>query len=394
MLLLMGCSVSGGDSAAVDLVAALNGELDLRADFVQMFPDHRVAISDTIGALAMIGGSAWEVVDDRSTPTVTRVTIQAPGSRRYDVAYRLGADAGGTFTAMPRSIDDAAIGRAKIGYSIAHLRQSGCEQLVDQNGHARFPVSSVSKLAVIGATLEAVETGRLKMDDQLELSAQDRSLPSGTWHTLSLGSSRSVVDALSATLLTSDNTANDLLIRTVGRSSVHDFAVEYLNHGAELPFLTTVELFKLSWTAEPSLRNRFIAGGFDERLSILVDEVPNLVMPVLSYDEEPVDHLQIQWFGSMDAMCAVWARLLADPRWSELVAPLPAAPEFELQGWHSLGHKSGYAPGNRSFSGVAELSCGEIVSYSSAVVFGDSSLDTESAFYLQNRIHTNRLTYL
>ncbi|MDE0066476.1 MAG: hypothetical protein OXN44_06350, partial [Acidimicrobiaceae bacterium] len=61
---------------------------DLQADFVQMFPDNRSRISDTIEALTVIGGGAWKVADDRSTPGLTRVTIQAPGSRRYDIAYR------------------------------------------------------------------------------------------------------------------------------------------------------------------------------------------------------------------------------------------------------------------------------------------------------------------
>ena len=55
-----------------------------------------------------------------------------------------------------------------------------------------------------------------------------------------------------------------------------------------------------------------------------------------------------------------------------------------LQGWKSLGHKSDYAPGDRSFTGVAQLDCGATVSYSGAVVFGDGSLDVDSAFYLAN----------
>ncbi|MDE0066977.1 MAG: serine hydrolase [Acidimicrobiaceae bacterium] len=369
----------------------LNGELDLRADFVQMFPDKRVTISDTIEALATIGGGAWEVVDDRSTATVTRVTIQAPGSRRYDIAYRSVGDTYGMFVAMPRSVDEASVGEAKVGYSIAHLGESGCEQLAGENSDDRFPVSSVSKLAVVGATLDAVEAGWLRMDDQLEIHAQDRSLPSGTWHTLPVGAKRSVAEAMSAALHSSDNTANDLLIRAVGRASVHDFAVNLLGHDPELPFLTTVELFKLSWSADTELRSRFVSGDFQERLTILVEDVPTLPMPVLDYDEEPVEHLQIQWFGRPDALCAVWAVLLADSRWDELVEPLMAPPEFELQGWHSLGHKAGYAPGNRGFSGVAELDCGEIVSYSGAVAFGDAGLDVESAFYLANILSNESL---
>ena len=129
MFLLVGCAASSDDPVVTDFVAVLNGEPDVRADFVQMFPENRVAISDVIGALAVIGGSAWEVVDNRSTPTDTRLTIQALGSHRYDISYRLGGDAASMFAAMPRSIDDAEIGEAKIGYSIAHLTESGCEQL-------------------------------------------------------------------------------------------------------------------------------------------------------------------------------------------------------------------------------------------------------------------------
>ena len=392
MFLLMGCGASGGGPVVTDIVAVLNGDPDVRSDFVRKFPENRSVVSDMIDALAMIGGSEWVVVDNRSTSTATRMTIQSPSSRRYDIAYRFGGDAASMFVTMPRSIDDAEVDETKIGYSIAHLSESGCEQLVGKNSREQLPISSVSKLAVIGATLDAVDAGRLKIDDQLELQAHDRSLPSGTWHTLPIGAKRSVSAAMSATLLASDNTANDLLIRAVGRARVHDFAVDHLGHDVEMPFLTTVELFKLSWASSPDMRDRFISGDFQERLAILDDEVLNLAMPVLNYDEEPVDQLRIQWFGRSDAMCATWTRLLADPRWAELVAPLPAAPEFELQGWHSLAHKAGYAPGNRSFSGVAELECGAIVSYSGAVVFGDNSLDIDSAFFLANILTGESLT--
>jgi len=86
---------------------------DLQVDFVQMFPDNRSRISDTIEALTVIGGGAWEVVDDRSTATVTRMTIQAPGSRRYDIAYRSVGDTYGMFVAMPRSVDEASVGKRR-----------------------------------------------------------------------------------------------------------------------------------------------------------------------------------------------------------------------------------------------------------------------------------------
>lgn len=239
MFLLMGCGASGGGPVVTDIVAVLNGDPDVRSDFVRKFPENRSVVSDMIDALAMIGGSEWVVVDNRSTSTATRMTIQSPGSRRYDIAYRFGGDAASMFVTMPRSIDDAEVDETKIGYSIAHLSESGCEQLVGKNSR---------------------------------------------------------------------------------------------------------------------------------------------------------EQLRIQWFGRSDAMCATWTRLLADPRWAELVAPLPAAPEFELQGWHSLAHKAGYAPGNRSFSGVAELECGAIVSYSGAVVFGDNSLDIDSAFFLANILTGESLT--
>lgn len=386
VLLLTGCVASSEELETAEIVAVLNGGLNLRADFVQKFAGNRASVSDTMEALAIIGGNGWEVVDDRSTPMIARLTIQAQSSRRYDVAYRFNDNEGGTFMVSPRSTNDNVVEDVKVGYSIAHLSESGCKQVAEKNSRERLPISSVSKLAVIGATLDAVDAGRFKLDYQLELQGSDRSLPSGTWHTLPIGSTRAVADALSAALLSSDNTANDLLIRTVGRTNVHDFAVEHLDHDAELPFLTTVELFKLSWSADPGLRKRFISGSFHERMEILVNEVPHLAMPVLSYNEEPVDNLQIQWFGRPEALCKAWARLLADRRWIELVASFPPTLEFELQGWHSIAHKAGYAPGNRSFSGVAELDCGAIVSFTGAVVFEGNSLDVESEFFLANML--------
>jgi beta-lactamase class A len=110
------------------------------------------------------------------------------------------------------------IGRSfdgKAGIAIVSLRQ-GWE--IDYNATSLFPQQSCSKLWVAITALDAVDRGRLSLDEKVTLERNDltlfhqpiAALILGGGHTTTLG------NLLFTAITESDNTANDKLMRSIG----------------------------------------------------------------------------------------------------------------------------------------------------------------------------------
>ena len=111
-----------------------------------------------------------------------------------------------------------AIGRAfngKAGIAVVNLRD-GWE--VDWNADSLFPQQSCSKLWVAITAMDAVDKGRISLDDKVTLGRSDLTLFHqplaskilGGGHTTTLG------NLLFTAITESDNTANDKLMRSIG----------------------------------------------------------------------------------------------------------------------------------------------------------------------------------
>jgi beta-lactamase class A len=121
----------------------------------------------------------------------------------------------------PASLRDriAALGRAfngSAGISVVSLRDGW---QVDYNATSLFPQQSCSKLWVAIAAMDAVDKGRVSLDDRVTLGRNDLTL----FHqpisakVLGNGGHTTTLGALLFTAITeSDNTANDKLMRSVG----------------------------------------------------------------------------------------------------------------------------------------------------------------------------------
>ncbi|MBS0297934.1 MAG: class A beta-lactamase [Proteobacteria bacterium] len=103
----------------------------------------------------------------------------------------------------------------KVGIAVADVDKSW---IVSEAGDERFPQQSVSKLWVAIAVLDAVDHGRLKLDQRFNMTRQDLSVffqpiarkvgPNGY--------SVSLDELLQRAISDSDNAANDMLIRVMG----------------------------------------------------------------------------------------------------------------------------------------------------------------------------------
>jgi beta-lactamase class A len=100
-----------------------------------------------------------------------------------------------------------------VGVSVLHL-ESG--RSVSHRGGERFQMASVFKLPVAIATLDAVEKGALRLDQDVEIRESDREEVGPIYDTWKPGMRVTVARMVDVMLVNSDNTAADKLIELLG----------------------------------------------------------------------------------------------------------------------------------------------------------------------------------
>ena len=143
-------------------------------------------------------------------PGTARATAVVPIPPRIQAPPRIAPAAlRDRISALGRSFDGIA------GISVVSLSENW---QADYNAARLFPQQSCSKLWVAIATMDAVDKGRVSLDDRVTLNRNDltlfhqpiRSKILGGGHTTTLGS------LLFTAITESDNTANDKLMRSIG----------------------------------------------------------------------------------------------------------------------------------------------------------------------------------
>ncbi|GAB3842941.1 serine hydrolase [Nesterenkonia populi] len=228
--------------------------------------------------------------------------------------------------------------------------------------HEPAPLASTAKLYVILALAESIEEGDHEWLDELELTEDLRSLPSGTLQDQPEGYTTTISDVAQRTIEVSDNTGTDMLIDLLGREAVEDAVVESGHSEPELlqPFLTTRELFQLRW-GHPELSEDWEDLDEEEqreRLTELEDEELDI-----SSDDTGADDVDfaIDWHASAYDIVAVHEALAEyeddHPELSAVLGTNPGlAGAVEEPWWDTLAFKGGGLPGvlTGSWHAVAE----------------------------------------
>ena len=231
-----------------------------------------------------------------------------------------------------------------------------------------LPMGSMVKLYVLGAVVDAVESGDLEWDDEVTVTDELRSLPSGQLQDEPTGTSVSVRAAAEAMIAISDNTATDLLIDAVGRERVEE-AFSRLGHaepGRNVPLATTRDLFLLGWGEAEDLREQWRDADEAGRRAILdslagaeldVDLAQVVQVPVWPYD--------VDWFATGADLCAAHvalAELAATPAGEPVRDILSANPGIEVPaGYEYVAFKGGSSTGTMGGSWYAETTDGAVV---------------------------------
>jgi hypothetical protein len=278
----------------------------------------------------------------------------------------------------------------QVGLLVAAVSGGTCRPLRAIGATTSAPLGSAFKLYVLDALARAVAAGRVSWDQQLTVTSQVKSLPSGELQNAPDGTRISVRQAAADMISVSDNTAADMLITLLGRGAVEAAARDagMTDPGRDVPFLTTRELFVLKLDDWPALARRYLALDTAGRLALLsstIDRVPLTAIGSAPWTT-PRDIDSLEWFASPADICRVYASLAALARQPRL-APLASIlsinngdMNLDPARWRSVWFKGGSEPGVLTLSYLATTTTGQsyvvsVLAQNSAAAFNETQAE-------------------
>jgi beta-lactamase class A len=226
--------------------------------------------------------------------------------------------------------------------------------MVAQQAERPFAIGSAFKLVILAELVRAVDGGERKWDDPITLGATE--LPAGAFRGLAPATRVPLRQLAEAMIRVSDNSATDVLLRELGRERVEAMqtAIGLRHAQANVPFLSTMEAFKLKGVDAGALGRRYLASDTTTRRRLLQTEVARHTgaeLSALFADGRPVMIEQLEWFASPADLVRVmsWFVTHADrPAGGEALRilslnPGPGASLRERLGY--IGYKGGSEPG-------------------------------------------------
>lgn len=189
---------------------------------------------------------------------------------------------------------------------VTRLTQAGPVDVAALDPDFPLAVGSAFKLAILAELQAQVRAGKLSWNARATLTAPDKSLPSGTLQNEPLGSTYTLQTLAEAMISVSDNTATDLLLRTVGRSGVE----ARLSEGpVPNPVLSTRELFALKNPANAALLARYRVSSGEARRAVIA-EAARAPLPTSG---ELTLALDAEWHVPVRRLCTLMNEVAALP---------------------------------------------------------------------------------
>jgi hypothetical protein len=269
-----------------------------------------------------------------------------------------------TWAGVDRLVRSAA---PEVRLLVASANAGTCRPLHAIDATTPAPLGSAFKLYVLDALAGAVASGRARWSQELTVTSQEKSLPSGILQADPDGTRLSVQQVASDMISISDNTAEDMVAGLVGRAAVEAAARAsgMADPALDVPFLTTRELFVLKLDDWPQLATRYLSLGTAGRLALLAGTVAHYPLSTadLSKWTAPRDVGSLEWFASPTDICRVFTSLAAFARQPGLA---PVASILELnQGdmdlgsqWRPVWFKGGSEPGVLTLNYMATTKSG------------------------------------
>ena len=287
-------------------------------------------VKQTFGRLRRVEpeGGEYLVVLERGS-IVTRINLDAQGR----IAGLFFPASRGRFS----SVESGMVAFRTLPGRLALLVIEDGRERASLNPDVPLAVASAFKLAVLAALKAEIAAGRRSWEDVATLRAEWKSHPSGVLQDWPDGSLLTLYTLAALMISRSDNTATDVLIHTLGRSTTEAHAP-----ARNRPLLTTRELFMLKVPSNQDLLRRYRAGDESARRDVLrvleSRPLPSLAEVNAAYARGPVAP-DVQWFFTTRELCAVIARVADLPLMG--IAPGVVDPGD----WARVAYKGGSEPG-------------------------------------------------
>jgi hypothetical protein len=363
-------------------------ESSFSAEFLKAVPLKKVVemmdqMRSSEGAFVLVA------IEEGATPTKLVARLRASESGKFSRLLVVTDDAGVMrgLRIMPApdldqppveswaALDERLLAAApSVGFAV--WRQpgddKGAQRVIVHGLRADEPlaVGSTFKLYVLGALVEKIQAGELTFDTKLKIRAEAKSLPSGVMQNLPDGTEKTVAEFAKQMISISDNTATDHLIDLVGREAVEAYYLKRTSEqGRTLPFLKTMEMFRIKLAPDRELAERYAEASVDDRRAALMHRdvptegerlkpgqvaasEPNLLLAAAW--KAPVRIDDVEWFVSADDACRVMSELvrLSDVKTDQVdLTPLKEilgtnpGLAFDSKVWKVLAYKGGSEPG-------------------------------------------------
>jgi hypothetical protein len=299
-------------------------------------------------------------------------------------------------------IDVAAAARAfeplgtAVGFKLDEITAASTLPLAAGHDEQPYQIGSLVKLCTLSAVLHRIETGTVQWDTVLRLQDSDRSLPTGTLGTWPTATPLTLQTLVTMLIVDSDNTANDLLLRTL---SQHNGKPPHADPAAAAvcaaPLLTTRQYFTLRALTDRA--TAYARGTAAERQQVL-HSLPALPRAALLQAVAAASHPPVAgWTATPRELLALLGRLAAQLQVpsaapARAIFDAAAAADPSLAGFRFVAAKGGSDFGVLGLAFVFETQTGR--RYALAAVWNGTQAQAPAEFQraVQGLIATLRAT--
>jgi hypothetical protein len=242
----------------------------------------------------------------------------------------------------------------KVSFSAARLGEGHPTIVASLNPDTPLAIGSTFKLYVLGAAAKAVGQGDLAWTTTVNLRKPWTSLPSGRLQTWPERSPVTVHSLAVFMISISDNTATDHLLFKVGRRRVEAILEPMGNRtpGRNIPFLSTLELFKLKLSPGAKAAERYLGLPAEERREFLDTVLRKERVDATRAGSwtRPVHIESLEWFASASDLVRAmnWLRRAAERPGLKPLLPILSVNKgvsISEKAWAYAGFKGGSEPG-------------------------------------------------
>jgi beta-lactamase class A len=237
-------------------------------------------------------------------------------------------------------------------FLVAKLEKDKTVPIASHNPDRQMAIGSTSKLYVLAELIRAINAREKRWDEVTTLQSGAVSLPSGILQDWPVGSPITLHSLAVLMISLSDNTATDQLLQILGREKIEK-VMSLTGHNSpekNMPFLSTLEMFKLKGDETDKLAEKFIAADLAKKRDLLGTEIAQFDRKkiVFSGIGKPRMIEKLEWFASANDLANAlnWIRqnTEVDAKGREILAINPGL-DIPHAKWRYIGYKGGSEPG-------------------------------------------------